>query len=385
MPFSDFQRTDELHKRRSESSFQYLDRSARPEIARVREYFCNAIQNYPLSERPELIARFQSGNESAFRSAAFEVLLFTGLSSIGFQLEPHPDPGTGSEKRPDFLVTAPDGEQFFLEAVLAGERDGTDPGSQALIRTTIDRLDEAVHPNFLIDVDSSGAPQTQPSSKLLIKVVHEWLDSLQVDQLHEVLQSFGLESMPILEWSHEAWNLTLRAIPLRPQRRGNAKRLIGASGDGARCINAWEPLRAAVKSKANRYGELEKPLVVAINADAFNLDPIDERQSLYGEECWIEVIGRPELGHADRQPNGAWRGPKGPQNRRASAVWFFNDLTPYTLATRRGTLYFNSWAHVPGPSSMHIFPHQKLEGDKLVSVPGMSLSRMFGVLPEWPE
>lgn len=385
MLFSDFHRTDESHKRGTESSFQFLDRSARREIVLVRDYLRHAVENYPVSERPELIARLQSEDEVAFKSASFEVLLYWGLSRNGFRMEPHPDPGTGTSKRPDFRVTAPDGEQFFLEAVLAGVRDGRNPAGEALKRTTIDRLDEAIHQNFLIDIDSSGAPQTQPSSTSLIRVVHDWLNSLQVDELRDVLEKHGLESMPTLEWTHEGWTLAVRAIPLRPQHRGNDKRLVGASGDGVRWINTWEPLRAAVKAKANRYGALDKPLVVAINAESFHLDPIDEAQSLYGEEFWIEVIGHPELSRPDRRQNGAWRGPKGPQNRRASAVWFFNDLTPYTLATRRSTLYLNPWAHNPGPSSMHIFPHKRIEGDELVYVPGMSLNHMFGVPHQWPE
>jgi hypothetical protein len=161
--------------------------------------------------------------------------------------------------------------------------------------------------------------------------------------------------------------------------------LIGALGDGVRWTNTWEPLRGAVKKKANRYGALDKPLVIAINVDSFHLDAIDEVQALYGEESWVEVLGHPERSGPQRQPNGAWRGPKGPQNRRASAVWFFNDLTPYTLGTRRSTLYLNPWAHLPTPSCMLTFPHKRLTDDELVSLEGKSLSELFGVPDDWPE
>lgn len=385
MAFSDYDRTDSSHKRASESSFAFLDRSARPEIARVRDYLAKAVSHYPGAERAELIARLRSGDEVAFRSASFESLLYWGLSQNGFELQPHPDPATGSSKRPDFLVTAPDGEQFFLEAMLAGDRDGKSPAAEAIKKTTLDRLDESVHPNFMLDVDSEAGPQTQPSSKELIRQVHNWLDSLQVDSLRAKLESMGLESMPTLDWSHESWNLTLRAIPLSSERRGKARRLVGAFGDGVRWINTWEPLRASIKTKANRYGPLTKPLVIAINVESFHLDAIDETQSLYGEETWVEVLGHLELSGPQRKLNGAWHGPKGPQNRRASAVWFFNDLTPYTLATRRSTLYLNPWSYTPVPTSMLVFPHKKLDGEQLVSVEGRSLGQLFGVSAQWPE
>ena len=69
-------------KRESESSSVFLDRSARPEIARVREYLGIAVAHYPGSERAELIARLQSGDDLAFRSATFEVLLHWGCSRV---------------------------------------------------------------------------------------------------------------------------------------------------------------------------------------------------------------------------------------------------------------------------------------------------------------
>lgn len=150
MPFASYERTDTSRKRESESSFVFLDRSARPEIARVREYLGIAVAHYPDSERAELIARLRSGDDVAFRSATFEVLLHWGLLRSGCHLQPHPDPGTGSMKRPDFLVTEPGGEEFFLEAVLAGERDGRSPSAETIKKTTLDRLDEAAHSSFLL-------------------------------------------------------------------------------------------------------------------------------------------------------------------------------------------------------------------------------------------
>lgn len=127
MLFDPYDRTDASRKRQTESSWAFLNRSARPEIDRVREYLDTEVSNYPAVERDELVARLRSGDEVAFRSATFEVLIHWGLLSMGCTLQPHPDPGTGSAKRPDFLVRSPAGEEFFLDAVLAGERDGKSP------------------------------------------------------------------------------------------------------------------------------------------------------------------------------------------------------------------------------------------------------------------
>jgi hypothetical protein len=196
-------------------------------------------------------------------------------------------------------VTTDTGHEFYLEAVLAGEQDDRNPAAEAIKRSVIGRLDEAPHQFFLIDVQSEGDPTTQPSSRVLIGGVHAWLDTLNVDALRATLEAGGLDHMPSMNWSHEGWELTFRAIPLSGARRGSAKRLVGAHGDGVRWVNAWEPLRDAVKKKANRYGELARPLVVAINAERFHLDAIDEEQALYGEEQWVEVWGHPERSGAN--------------------------------------------------------------------------------------
>lgn len=348
-------------------------------------FFAGAIQRYPAVGRDEVVARLRSENEVHFRSAAFEVLLHEGLRCLGFNLLPHPDPGTGVATRPDFLVTTDTGHEFFLEAVLATERDGRSLAAEAIKRTAIGLLDEAPHQYFLIDVQSEGDPVTQPSSRMLIREVHAWLDTLEVEALRSRLEAGGLDQMPSMNWSHESWDLTFRAIPLAVARRGSARRLVGAQGDGIRWVNAWEPLRDAVKKKANRYGELAHPLVVAVNADKFHLDVIDEVQALYGEEQWVEVFGRPERSGPQRRENGAWRGPNGPQCRRVSAVWFFNDLTPYALANRRSTLYLNPWAHQPVPTALHRLPTKRLVDDALVSTEGISLKAIYGIPPEWPE
>jgi hypothetical protein len=125
--------------------------------------------------------------------------------------------------------------------------------------------------------------------------------------------------------------------------------------------------------------------VVAVNADIFNLDQIDEVQALYGEEYWSEVIGHPEKSGPSRRQNGAWRGPHCPQYRRVSAAWFFNDLTPYTLENRRSTLYINPWANFQSPKGLHQIPTRRLEGDALVLIPGMDLGTIYGLHPGWPE
>ncbi len=386
MLFTDRSREDTKPKSERESSFAFMDRSARPEIARVRALLESALENYPIPEQAELVTRLKSDDETAFRSATFELLLHETLRRLGYVLTPHPVLENGSQKRPDFLVECPDATSFYLEAVLAGRKDGSDPAAEAMKATTLDLLRLAPHHSFLVEIDSEGDPTTQPSSRDLIRQVHEWLNSLDPDNLRTQMQDQGFESLPQFQWAHEGWTLTIRSIPLSPDRRGLANALIGAFGAEARWLDEWTPLRDAIKRKGSRYGQLDKPFVVAINSESFHLDPIDEMQALFGQEEYVHYVGQPELGgRMRRAANGAWNGPRGPQSRRVSAAWFFNDLTPYSIANRRSTLYVNPWAHMAAPVSMLQFPHARLVENRLVRAQGLSLREIFELTAGWPE
>jgi hypothetical protein len=78
-------------------------------------------------------------------------------------------------------------------------------------------------------------------------------------------------------------------------------------------------------------------------------------------------------------------GPEGPQGRRVSGAWFFNDLNPYSIASRRCTLYANPAAHLVLPESMLRFPNAKVVDDRMVRQDGVRLASLFGLPEGWPE
>jgi hypothetical protein len=190
---------------------------------------------------------------------------------------------------------------------------------------------------------------------------------------------------PELVWQHEAWRVRIRPIPVRVEARGFPRRLIGIRSLGAAWIDGWTPIRDAVRSKARRYGELDLPLVVAVNADTFNLDPIDEVQALFGQEQVVVTMGAVHTERLERAPNGAWWGPSGPHGRKCSGAWLFKNLSPYTVARRSHTLYVNPWAHFAPPQSFLQMPHAIVANEGIKRVGGRSLSEVFELELTWPE
>lgn len=376
MLFRQFDRTDASSKRYRETEFEFLNRSADPDVAIVRARLEDAFETYIESERLEMGQRLKSRRAHEFKSACFELLLHGMLVRQGYALVAHPDPGNGSGRRPDFFVTPPDGEPFFLEAIVVNEGRDIDGSAEAMKEDVLDALDRAPHPDFYLDIHQDGSPATQPAARALIRQVHAWLDGLDADAVARHIAADGHGVYPRYEWQHDGWMLTFGAIP-KNGNRGKRDRLIGLLSVGGGWVDLKTPIREAIRVKGRRYGTLPHPLVVAVNVTAFHLKDLDEVDALFGSEA--VAIGPGREAHLVRQPDGAWHDGREPRSARVSAAWLFNDLDFYSLAGRRQTLYLNPWALVPLNDPPGWLPQVRIEGEHLVRADGITPGQAFGL------
>lgn len=381
MIFTSKNRSDATPKRSTESNFDFLDRVSWPEAKNVREFLNDCLSMYPSNEHKEMLARLASRKETDFLSSTFELLIYCALSKAGFEAHPHPALKTSSS-RPDFIVTGPSGQQFYLEAVLASERGGMEQGAQARIDSVMDGLAKNPHANFYIEINSKGSPTTTPSARALVTAVHDWLDGLDPDDLAMVAE---LGQRPRMTWKHEDWQVLIRPIAISAERRGKATTLIGVVGSGARWSNSWVPIRDAVKYKGGKYGSLDFPLLIASNFDSIFLKQIDEMQALFGEEQF--TFGPDNLDSEpvfSRAGNGAWTNNGKPSGQRVSGLWSFRGLSPYNLASCKQAVYVHPWALRPLPEDMSLFPSYHLGEGKVEFSDGLSLRELFALSEIWP-
>lgn len=382
--FDDIVRTDASPKKNNETFFDFYNRSSRPEIDKVRKFLKRLTASYPRHEVNELCTRIRSGDNTHFKSATFELFIHGILSRSGCTLIPHPELPNGLSSKPDFLVKTANKEEFYLEAALVSEANERNEGAEARKGLVFDTLSDNPHPNFKILVEQEGNPTSQPSGKKLVKKVHRWLDSLNPDVISEQIDTCGLDSIPSLQWNHEEWYLLLKPIPISKEHRGTSKNLIGMRNLGCGAVDAWTPIRDKVKLKGSKYGKLNKPLIIAINHDSFNLNIIDEMQALYGQEQLVINHNQPNTKpRRCRKPNGTWIGKHGPQYTRVSAVWLFNNLEASSVATRTHTIHFNPMATYPVPESLKEMPHTVNDQGQLIE--GASLKSIFELDDNWPE
>lgn len=378
-------RTSHAPKSHIEGDFAYLNNSARPEANHVRAFIESWVARYPVAHRSELEGRLRDEDDRHFTAACFELILFACMSSIGYELEIHPDLPNGSARKPDFLVRTPKEGSFYLEASLASELGPDEIGAnkrKAVVLQAIDGLDS---PDFLIGVRADGNPMSPPSSKKLKAVIGAWIKGLDYETVCRKVEYEG-QDPPKMEWEHDGWWIQFDAIPKRIDRRGTSQRVIGVHSAGARWVNSWAPIRDAVRGKGTRYGELDLPMLIAVNLDSISLDRIDETQALFGEEAYVVSANNPDSEPVMRRnPNGAWWGPKGPQLTRVSGVWIFDSTNCWNVASRHPTIYINPWAAKPLPNSLSRLRNAAGVNGKLKWTEGLPFNELLGLVASWPE
>ena len=165
----------------------------------------------------------------------------------------------GSERRPDFLVQMPNGEEFYLEAVLASEYSEAERAAKRRKNVVLESIEKLDSPNFFVGISADGNPDTPPPSKRLRRDLSDWLSSLDPDTVAQDVEKNGHEKIPSMTWKHDGWCVEFEAIPIKPEKRGKGQRVIGVLSGGARWVNVWEPIRDAVRSKGGRW-PIEKAL-----------------------------------------------------------------------------------------------------------------------------
>lgn len=376
MLFDDFDRTDASRLKPGETTFQLYNRSARPEFTRVRDLLDRAAKDYPAEERKDLVARLRSRAPYQVASAEFELLLCFTLQQAGYLLTPHPELPNGRSQRPDFMVTTPDGDQFYLEAVLANEATGTKVDDPLILPLT-DKLRDATHPVFQVSATFGGYPSTQPGAKKLLRDVMQWLDSLDPADTAE---------LPTFEWTHEDLRIRFTAAPLPVERRGTGATLLRMYGGEAGWTNTWTGLRDNLRFKATYYGALDLPLVVAANHMDRFFHPKEGTQALFGPLQMTVSLDDPAApGRLSHAPDGVWLSAGGPINKRLSAAWIFNHLTATDANKASPTLFLNPWANLSIPPALLQFPHARVEDEHLAYHEGASIPDLLGLDDRWPE
>ncbi|MCA1373567.1 MULTISPECIES: hypothetical protein [unclassified Bradyrhizobium] len=377
--FDDIPRDDLGPPLQDETQFAYLNRSGRAEAARVREKVDAWFAAYPESHRDALVARFRSAIDDQHRSAFFELFLYHMLLARGLkvlEIEPKLE---HTDKSPDFLVENAKGDRFYVEAVQASGLSAQQVAAQARLNTALSAIDSTPSPLHFLDLRVTGSPTAPLSTKKLKTALKSWIAGLPADET-------ARQASPFV-WEEHGAKIQLNAWTRnKPDKKGRA---IGVRRSPVMRIDPSQEIRPGLRKKASRYGKLDHPYLVAINALSTHHSELAVIDALLGTP-YVQLSKGPngeEIVEHRRRPDGVWYGPPDgqPQNTRLSGVLALMKIDPWNFASKTGLLIPNPWTQKP-------LPQLGLGTDELVIVDeeyerkkGQPMHELVGLPAIWPE
>ena len=373
MLFSDIQRTFEGPKPHAEPEYDYLDRSARPHATSIRSVLTEWFTHYPESDRADLVGRFKSRTHLQHTAAAYELYLHELFRRLGYVIEVHPETPSDKGTRPDFLLKDSTGAKTYVEAVQPTDVSTDKRGAQARLDVVYDSINGLEVYEWFIGVHARTDPNVPPSGKKLKRELKRWLDGLDPDEVTEQVERSGSEACPKLGYRDKDWRIQFTAFPRSLTKRDQpVGEVVGAIVGAGGWLSTWQTVRDALLAKASRYGRLDAPFVIAVNANVVDLDDIDVMEALFGKEQFIVDPHQPERQPTmERSLNGFWRGPSGPRYTRVGGVLIGSDAKPWTYGVRSLTLYENPWAKAKVKGAITALPRKVARNGQMEAVSGL--------------
>ena len=342
--FEEIERVYTGPRDQSEPTFDYINRSGRPEYSRIREILEDWFRKYPAEEIQKLKKRLQSGDEG-FYSAFFELYLYNLLFQLGFEVEIHPF-REEQKSRIDFKVSQDGRPLFYLEAktILPSKEE---IALKKIEGQFFDYLNKHLKSrDFFIGLKIIKQSHSSPTSSYICQSIQKELDSLNYDEITYLYKENGEVKLPQWIFEDKGWKIIFWPIPKKYEERNvihNRSIYIVDYEDNSFLINLDTKIRKAIVGKSTKYGKLELPYIVAINI-------LDK-----SEFCDIEDIHRAlfgisppsEVENYKGKLRGVWWYNGAPQNRRISAVFVTINLTHCYIAQIAPIVWCNPWAEKP--------------------------------------
>jgi len=275
---------------------------------------------------------------------------------------------------------------MYVEAI-APAASTADQGAANRQAVLLDVLNEVHDTNFLLGIVDMEEGSNPPRSVALRSEVRLWLRTLDPDDLLPDSSDLG----PKYTWRWHDWEVTVQAIPIRPEFRGSPPaRSIGFYGHHpVTWINHSPTIKKALSAKHHAYGrDLGAPFVIALGTYFFDRDRWHSTNALYGQEA-IEVSETSEgesTSRTVRRPDGYFGTPPRWRNRNVSGVLIVNQLAPEYVQRAETTLWKHPHPDRPLPPGVE-FPGStvELEANQFRDTPAAtSPSEFFGLPEPWP-
>lgn len=317
--FDDKERKEIRPSTGNENSFEYFNNIGRPDIIPIRDIMENWYSIYPDSEKNEMKERLKADFSPAF----YELGIYSYFKNMEYDVTIHPIiPNT--LKRPDFLVIKNTNE-FYVEIKEMRMSSDADRLKEKRLNTLTDSMNLIDSENFMLCIENIHFKTgKQPSGRKIINHFNNLIKLFDPDLYREKLEKGGFVFMPELKYEDENICIEIRLTPKAAHLRGKNGRAIASYGVYTKIGGDEEMIKNALQSKANRYGDLDKPFLICLNYPSPFLHKEDIKIALFGNNSFFGTASRP-------------------RNKRVSAV-LITDFTVSSLLKANLYYYKNPFA-----------------------------------------
>lgn len=339
-----------------ETTFEYLDRSARPEMAVVRSQWNDWFGRYPDQPSPSsavgkrlreaLRSRLTARRERNQTEAFWELYLHESFLRAGARV-------LVREDTPDFEVAFGMGT-LSVEATVRG-LSAADEAHENRIKALRDGLNRTQADSWLLDVGANSTTEDDAPVAALRRDIEKWIKTFDVDVVRDQCERMGPKAygeLPKRTFERAGWTIHVRLIPKREGvRREGRQPAIGVwSGPGVFEVHNAECLGDSLRAKARRLRCLAKPVVLAVLLDRPFGDDDDVLDALFGREI-VRISIDPNMEgngisgvETSRRDDGLWSVDDGP-GQQLDAVLLGIGLNPFLIGRASPVLWSNPRRH----------------------------------------
>lgn len=349
----------------NETSYNFYNRSARKDIVIIRKTLENWFVKIPEKDKKAMKACFKKSFDDTF----YELFLFSLFDSLGFKIEIHPTV-PNSTKKPDFLI-AKDNLEIYVEAKIAKDKTTQEEAFEKMRNTFYDTINKTKTGRFALAIEKLNfLSGKQPKAKKIVTFLENILSKLDPDRVEELMKINGL-SAERLVYNDEDVSVVFNPIPLRPEAEfDDDRRAIGMFPMETFWGGGEEVIKQSFDFKAKRYGQLEKPFLICINALSKRTSlRIDVDNAILGSEIL------PLRSGVFANANGAKR-----TNVSATMI---NQIYLHGIPNSKYLLYENPFAQFPIDFNELGLKYNHINEDKIVKSEGDDLDKILKIEKDW--
>lgn len=362
-----------------DNSFDYLDRSAGDNESVIRKILNDWFSIYPGKEKHELKCRFKD----SFTSAFYELFLFKLFRELGFNITVHPEI-KNTQKRPDFLMQK-SGIEFYLEAKEAKEVSAAQQAQKNRYDQVYDSLNKLKIPNYLLKIDKLILKSDkQPSITKYAEKIENEIAKHDPDLVTNQILKYGLNASPKITLDNSDLMLQLTLIPKDPDKRNDKSRAIGIYPFESNFSGDETYLRKSFSKKANRYGVLDKPYIIGINALSHTFIGDYDINNLIWGSLAVSWSTDPNIDDLNpiRMPDGLFRNTQGSTYKNVSAILITN-IMEYNLAVSNYWLIKNPNARQEIDLDKVGLSYESVIDNKISKKAGKSIGEILQISNDW--